>query len=151
MKQTIKHLLNQFEYLNKVECKRIVFKQSATDDIKDKFRDMIHGTDFMPDDYRFSMTVSLLERMLEYEFDTIDDLREFDHEIIDSQVDIYNHDLIKWLASHGLRQGYCDDAMENLGFEVSSFSHILQSGQYLEIQELFNGIIEYINSEVSDE
>jgi len=143
MKHKLLNLYNSFDVKTRTNGEKFVCQQDDTsEELQDACRD-IHGTDFLPDDFRYNAIADLCCRMLDYEFETIDDLREYEHEIIDSQVDISTYNLTQWLGSHNFRPSYCDEAME-MGVGNNSITNILRCGQYLELQELFNGIVNYL-------
>ena len=136
MKESIEYIYNQLESVKRGEKNIIVVKDNAPENVKDFIRD-VHGTEFLPDDYRFDTIHSILSNMLQY-----DDLEENSHEIIDGLVSIYNYDLTSWLSSNNLRHHYCDEAVCNsFVVENSSIIERLQAGQYQEISELYYNII----------
>jgi hypothetical protein len=121
------------------------FKEDTSETMKDKFRDMIHGTDFMPCDYRYGFAVGLLDTLLEYDYDTIDELEDLELEICSAQEYTYSYDLLEWLSSNLKRLDYCNEAIEFCGNNIEA---MIAGGQSLEIQEIFMGIISYIESEL---
>jgi len=150
MKNKLEALFNTFEVKTRTNGEKtrtngenfVCQKDDTSEELQDACRD-IHGTDFLPDDFRYNAISNLCCRMLDYEIKTVDDLREYEAEIIDSQVDISTYNLTQWLGSHNLRPSYCDEAME-MGMNMDSVMSIIGCGQYLELQELFNGIVSYL-------
>lgn len=63
-------------------------------------------------------------------------------ELADSEVDIYNSDLLKWAGDNS---SYIDDAINEFGTEKTDFYKIIQMGQYLYYnEELNDNINDYI-------
>jgi hypothetical protein len=83
-----------------------------------------------PDDYKYDYIVTALELISE-----CDDIYD-----ITIEVDIYHHELKKWLSSCGARQQYCDDAMAEYG-TYDSIMAIIESGQYRERHEVMQSVI----------
>lgn len=97
-------------------------------------RDLIqeaHG-DMMPDDYKYNFVVDALDAIAE---DRGEDSIE---------ADVYNRDLLNWLASHLDRPGYCDQYVEEYGgIDPNDFSiiRIISGGQYLEKMEVYRSVL----------
>lgn len=141
MKNKIEQLYNAFESKKRDNGETFVcLKDDVSEELKDSFRN-IHGVGMFPDDYRYGAVADLCCTILEYDFETADDLRDFEHEIIDSHVDIYTYELTKWLGSNNQRPSYCDDAVSNGLCDGSDVLSTIQCGQYEELLELFNNII----------
>jgi hypothetical protein len=53
-----------------------------------EFIQAVHGTDILPDNFRFDTIAGLVDRLLAYSYETFEELRDkgFDHEIIDGMV-----------------------------------------------------------------
>lgn len=63
-------------------------------------------------------------------------------EIADNNVNIYNYDLLQWVANDLYNIEYCNEAINEFG--ANDFIAILQQAQYLEISENLNNHIEDI-------
>jgi hypothetical protein len=104
-----------------------------------------HGTDFLPDDFRYGMICSIMDKLLEYDFASFEELQDkgLDHEMIDNLVDIYNHVLLQWAASNLKRAEYVNSAVNDGYADTDNFDlfKVLAAGQYLEIRELFDNVI----------
>lgn len=144
MKNEIKRLSS---LLLEVNGKVIVNFDARNDSDLDLFRE-IHGTDILPDDFRYSMISRLLDRLQEYDFESVDDLRNrgLDHEIIDSLVDVYTGHLTDWLASHNCRVDFCNEATEEGLTSGSDIINTIQCGQYKEIEMIMNNILSYLEN-----
>lgn len=80
-----------------------------------------------------------LEDLKEY----IEDLENNDtiSEVVDSLVDVYDSDLLKWYReAPNLRLDYADDAIRELA--VLSIREILSAGKYLYLEELAREIVD---------
>lgn len=107
-------------------------KEDAPGWVRDLVRDA-HGTDVLPDDYRFSMIRDSLQWI--YDND-IEDVADGEHEFADDAPSVYTGDRFAWLASHLSRQGYCDTALAEFG-PFDSIDKIVGAGWYLEAREIF--------------
>jgi len=140
----IKRLLSKLT----VQNGKVIACSSDRDDTDfDLLRDF-HGTDIMPDDFRWDHILRLLERLTEYEFDSVDYIEDhgIDHEIIDSLVDVYTGHLTAWLASHNSRVEWCNEAVTSQLVDGSDIIKTIQYGQYLEIQMIMNNILSYLET-----
>lgn len=135
---TIEELSAQFHEQTRINGSKF---WSLKPDNYDKYIDIvrnIHGTEFLPDDYRYGIIVSLLDKLQEYT-EPLD--QDNSSEIIDSLVDIGNYDLSAWLKSNISRGMYVDEACEELGYPKEGIFKALQYGQYKEIEEIYNNLI----------
>ena len=97
-----------------------------------------HGDRF-PDDFIYSTFSDLLQRLSEYTINNMDDIENYRHEIVDGYVDIYTHDLIKWLASDIANVYYITQAIEEFG--ATDGFQVLSTAQYIAIDEVMNYVI----------
>lgn len=140
----IKRLLSKLT----VQNGRVIACSSNRDDSDfDLFRDF-HQTDILPDDFRWDSILRLLERLNEYDFETVGYIRDngIDHEIIDSLVDVYTGHLTAWLASHNSRIEWCNEAVNEGLVDGSDIIKTMQCGQYLEIQMIMNNILSHLET-----
>lgn len=103
--------------------------------------------DRLPDDWTYGKIANIADALTNYDDDNGDDLRERMHEIADGQVDIYNSDLTKWLASNNFNACIVDEACEELGSEDCETIKRIQIGQYWAIDKLGHAIISAIEEE----
>lgn len=96
-------------------------------------------SDLMPDDWRYKFIEDACQAIIEHEDD-----RDSAYESLEA--DIYNHDLLQWLASNLSRIGYCDDAAQDFGISDGSIINIIQWGQLSEKQETFNLLYDALES-----
>lgn len=97
-----------------------------------------HGTDFLPDDYRYRWVMEALELIAEEGED--EDLAQ---RFADG-VDIYTANLLAWLSSNLQRVGYCDEAiregMVGVGDDLN-LVNIIMVGQASERYEIFTNVV----------
>lgn len=112
----------------------IRLKEGAPSELKDLIRDAHEG--MLPDDetYRFIHDAMLI----------IADIEDTDepHEQIDSDVDVYNSDLLAWVSSNLARAEYVDDAVKDFGYpEEGGLFKALMMGQYKEREEVYYSVL----------
>ena len=127
----------------------VVLKEKAPEWVIDMVREA-HGTDILPDDFRFIKIRQVLHCLM--------DTEAFSHECWESCEDvwrmpseltsIYNTELTTWLASHLSRIGQVDEAMDDHDRSASDLIHMLSVGQEYEIQGILNRLIEAIDERV---
>lgn len=117
----------------------------------DTYQDFYHHchSDLLPDDIRYKMIHDLLSSMSEYE--TIDDIRDNDYEILDSNTLIYTSDILNWLSSNNIRYTYIDIAIENYGKSEHSILEDITNGYREELTEVLYLILEWIEDNYIDE
>jgi hypothetical protein len=109
-----------------------------------------HGNMF-PDDWRYEAIRDALSAIEDSGAESIDDLDDVDHEYADGKVDIYTGDRIAWLASHGLRADYCDEARsEGIASESASVVELIGAGQYMEAQEVFSSVVQSLRDRLEE-
>lgn len=102
-----------------------------------------HGDSF-PKDFIYSTFLDCLQRLSEYEINSNEKLEDVRNEVVDSMVDIYTHDLIKWLASDINNVYYLTQAIDE--FECRDGFKALSMAQYLAIDEVMGYVIALIES-----
>lgn len=146
---TRKELLMDFysDFYFDDEKKKVMRKREKYNDL---FRD-IHGTDFLPDDFRYEIIHSLIDCILSYSFDESYPLPEacedFSHEIIDGLIPVYNRERLDWLNSHMERAYYIDQARDNglISEKTDEFDRIA-AGIYEEISEIYYRLVNEVES-----
>jgi hypothetical protein len=134
MQKLIKKYLDQFETKQRGEDTIVVLRPTASEELKKSVYETHQG--MLPHDWIFSTYNSILERMIEYDdFTTEDD--SIQHEIVDSLVYVYTHDLTSWLNSSNYFTGYIDQAVQDL----EAKDNILSIAQYIAIQEIYGFVI----------
>ena len=128
----IQTFANMFEYRERGDTRIVVLKDEAPEWCSKLVRE-IHG-DMLPDDWKYLHIYLMADGIAEDGF-------QDEHEVAESLVDVYNSALTDWLASHGARQGYCDEADEQgLVAETADIIKRIQMGQYLELLEIYQAL-----------
>lgn len=112
-------------------------KHAAPEWIRDLVREA-HG-EMLPNDWRYEVIHSALLYIAEAGLEDADELDA--GTFADEQVDTYSGERVAWLASHGLRAGYCDEAREEgLTAQDASIIDVIGAGQYVEALEVFESV-----------
>lgn len=105
----------------------------------------------LPNDWIFGTFSDLLQKITEYNADTVDDLRDngYDHEIIDSYVDIYTYDLLQWLASDIDNLEYMSRVMaEHVYSEDDGAWQALARMQYYAINDVMQHVLSLLEKDI---
>jgi len=97
----------------------------------------------LPDDWIYATFQDLLERISGYTIETPNDLDEYRHEIVDSAVDIYTHDLTAWLHSDNRNVYYLTAVQDEYG-PVEDGSKLLAMAQYMAIDEIMSAVCDLL-------
>lgn len=116
--------------------------KTATDALKNSIH-TAHGDKF-PDDWVYGIYADLMQKVTEYEPNTIDDLQDMAPEIVDSSVDMYTADLAKWLAEDNRNIYYLNDVLEQ--GDIKDGFQLLTQAQYMAIDEVMQEIINLLSS-----
>jgi hypothetical protein len=93
-----------------------------------------HGSEFLPDDWRYEAIRDCLGAIATDELDADDGPSEW----ADGYTAVYNGALLSWLSSNLNRIGYVDDAVAELGYsEDRGVMGAIALGQYMEAREVF--------------
>lgn len=145
LKQTefIKDLNTNFETKTRDNGEDFIcLNDTVSDELKDAIRE-IHGTDILPDDYRYRFISELFSNINDFinynENATVEDLGEHIAELTDSVISIYYHDLNKWFASNLSRAEFVNESLAMNDYE--DIHQHLQFGQASEINEIFERIL----------
>jgi hypothetical protein len=102
--------------------------------------------DRFPDDWTYAAIESLAGAFHDHDSDSERKAENDLYEIVDSLVDVYNHDRLMWLASHLANAAIVDEACEELGCTGDTFDRI-GVGQYEAYSRLGRGVIEAVKTE----
>ena len=96
----------------------------------------------LPNDWRYDMIVSICEKLEDYnELDS-----DVAHEIADSLIDIYNHDLFVWYSEQSDRINYMQEGLDQgIITPTSAAISQLATGQFICIRRMVDIIIEKLN------
>lgn len=101
-----------------------------------------HGSDFLPDDYRYRWIMSACGSIADTDEGAIEDSA---HEWADCETDVYTGRLLEWLASNLQRVGYVDSAAEEMGIQADEgIVRMISAGQYEEIRETFELVWQFL-------
>lgn len=107
-----------------------------------------HGGN-LPDDWIFGTFADLLQKITEYDHETMDDLDDDRSEIVDGQVDIYTHHLVAWLHNNNSFLSYLEDAMDSRTFVKEDGAwQVLAYAQYLAIDEIMGHVMDLLAKDV---
>ncbi len=125
---------------DKFTCVKDEYDNDET--LKQLIRDA-HG-DHMPDDFIYDTIIEAL--------DTIGDtVADYDLNYLNMEADVYNSDLLKWLASHSDRVGYCDEILAEYGHGINlDLMEIIQHAQQREKEEILHSVIESLETILED-
>lgn len=114
----------------------------TADDCPEWVTDMIHDAhgDMMPDDYRYRWVSYALEAFQNYD--------DAERAIDEIAPDVYNYDLLQWVASNLNRMAYVDEAMEN---GAKSLSDALMWAQSDEMREVYSAVLSFLESSLETE
>ena len=87
--------------------------------------------DMMPDDWKYEFIYQALSH--------IHDIGNLDEPELEA--DVYNHDLLKWLASHLERAGIVDEAVKNFGHSESGIIGDISMGQWHEKELVYQSVL----------
>ena len=95
----------------------------------------------LPHDFIFDTVLAVIERMDDYDFESVEDFHHngMGHEIVDGLVDIATYKLLEWGKSFMHK---CDEAREEFGCENNSIEDQLRQGQYFQIKQIMDALIE---------
>jgi hypothetical protein len=97
----------------------------------------------LPDDYKY-----------EYITDTLNALeegRDPEEGAFEIEADVYNHQLLKWLQSHGERAGFVDEAVKEMGHsEQMGLMGDIMMGQAAEKQQVWRSVVESLNERLEE-
>jgi hypothetical protein len=101
----------------------------------------------MPDDLKYQMIKEVASTMSEQDPSEWEDDQ---HDMVDSLVDVYYSDLLKWLSSHMNRYYYVETACGECGIPMGDSNEpdvmkMLAIGQFHEYEEIFNFVAKAID------
>ena len=103
-----------------------------------------HG-DKLPNDWTFGTYADLLQKITEYDLNTIEDLEDIRHEIVDGYVDVYTYQLTAWLAEDINNVNYITDALES-EIEMREGFQLLALAQFMAIDEVMNEVVSLLSA-----
>jgi len=107
--------------------------------------------DELPNDWRYEKIKHLVERLLEYEKESLEDYQDILHEVVDSCVDISTSALFQWLADNPSRAEFNDDsymAQSDWG-ATANLSQLAAARQYEELDFMANTLLNELSEGIS--
>lgn len=141
VRQLADHILSFFTRLKRDNGDEVwVTKREAPEWIRDEVLFPAHA-DMPPDDVKYEFIFEALSRITE-----IDNLDEPELE-----ADVYNNDLLSWLASHLERAGYVDEAVRDYGHsqDMGIMGDIMM-GQLREKEEVYFIVLERLRRHATE-
>ena len=112
-----------------------------------------HGPE-LPRDWIFDKTLNLLVQLGDFchheDPTSIEDLRDFAAQAADSEVSIYNDELLVWSRTwYYLIEEYRDEGL--ISFENCSFIELISSAQYYKLDSMAQQLIDFLNEEIQNQ
>ncbi|GAA6622835.1 hypothetical protein [Scytonema sp. NUACC26] len=119
-------------------------QDTRPEELQDLIREA-HG-DMFPDDWKYDFIFDALNTIVDSE---TDDLEDLGYEI---EGDIYNRDLLNWLASNLTRSDYVNEFVESYGVKSSNFDlmGIVRHGQVEEKREVYNSVLQSLQKLIDE-
>jgi hypothetical protein len=98
-------------------------------------------------DFVYEKVVEALDWLMENDFKNIEEARGSMYVQVDSSVDVYDRDLLNWLARDIRHLEYLDRA---LAFTPEDAWQQLRIAQYLAIEEVYNNVLDLIEKKLKE-
>lgn len=128
-------------YMLKKDCASWI-----TSGLMRKFHEAVD--DRLPNDWTYEAIAIFADNLTQYE--DCDAMRDASGELADGQVDIYNHDRARWLASHLGNHALCDEAVSEGLCDGKDIDQTIGCGQYLALERILQATISAIEDEAED-
>jgi len=124
------------------------FKQEAlrTKEYKE-ISDIIYEKE-MNMDFVYEQVVRALDWLISEDFESIEKARDSMYEQVDSSVNVYNRNLLNWLARDIRHIEYLDRALKE--FTPGDAWQQLKTAQYLAIEEVYNNVLDLIEKKLKE-
>ena len=116
--------------------------------LRDAYQTLIRKchNDELPNDWRYDKIKHLVERLLEYEKESLEDYQDILHEVVDSCVDISTSAQFQWLADNPSRAEFMDDSF---GLDSNKLSQLAAARQYEELDFMANTLLNDLSEGIS--
>ena len=105
--------------------------------------------DRLPDDWVYGAAEYIASKFTEYPVESISEMFDNLHEIVDGYVDVYNSELVKWLASNLNNAALCDEAVEEFGYDKDrGIFGMIAAGQYHTLELIGSMLLTAVREEV---
>lgn len=102
--------------------------------------------DELPNDWRYEKIKYLVERLLEYKKESLEDYQDILHEVVDGCVDISTSAQFQWLADNPSRAEFMDDSFMA---ESDKLSQLAAARQYEELDFMANTLLNELSEGIS--
>ena len=134
MNKLIKKYLSSFQWKKRGDDDIVILKDNAPKELQDSVMEA-HGNR-MPNDWIYEKYYGILDALDGYTIENIDDVDNYEYEIIDGLIDVYTSNITAWLNDSDYNVYYLTEALENE--EPKDGFKALQLAQYKAIQEIFS-------------
>lgn len=116
--------------------------------LRDAYQSLVRKchNDELPNDWRYEKIKHLVERLLEYEKESLEDYQDILHEVVDSCVDISTSAQFRWLADIPSRAEFMDDSFMA---ESDKLSQLATARQYEELDFMANTLLTELSEGIS--
>ena len=116
--------------------------------LRDAYQTLVRKchNDELPNDWRYEKIKHLVERLLEYEKESLEDYQDILHEVVDSCVDISTSAQFQWLADMPSRAEFMDDSF---GLDSNKLSQFAAARQYEELDFMANTLLNDLSEGIS--
>lgn len=143
----IKQIIENIEVTFKYDEVKKTFLLDDTSNIYGKVGNAIYKShnENLPTDWIYNKFYYMLDALNGYDIENMNDIENFRHEIINSNIDIYNYHLKKWTLEVYNADQYIDEALSEFSGNKSYYD-VLQSGQFYQLNHIFDCITELIEA-----
>ena len=123
-------------------------KDKLNTGLRDAYQTLVRKchNDELPNDWRYDKIKHLVERLLEYEKESLEDYQDILHEVVDSCVDISTSALFQWLADNPSRAEFNDDSYMA---QSDKLSQLAAARQYEELDFMANTLLNDLSEGIS--
>ena len=102
--------------------------------------------DELPNDWRYEKIKHLVERLIEYKKESLEDYQDILHEVVNGCVDISTSAQFQWLADMPCRAEFMDDSY---GLDSKTLSQLATARQYEELDFMANTLLNDLSEGIS--
>tara|TARA_B100000902_G_C27175206_1_gene845995 strand:+ start:138 stop:650 length:513 start_codon:yes stop_codon:yes gene_type:complete len=116
--------------------------------LRDAYQTLIRKchNDELPNDWRYEKIKYLVERLIEYKKESLEDYQDILHEVVDSCVDISTSAQFQWLADIPSRAEFMDESFMG---ESEELSQLAAARQYEELDFMANTLLADLSEGIS--
>lgn len=150
--EAITATLEHFEWKKLDDGRRIVvFKEGTPEALRSSVYGAHDGS--MPNNWVFEAYYSILERLGNYTIEELEYLEDIKSEVVDAEVDVYNADLIAWLATYKQSLDYVTQAIQEgyASYGEADGAKLLAIAQNLALDNVYSYVTSYITQLLENE